>query len=38
MPWESIGQGSDKDLKAMLAYLMSLPPVRNMVPAAVPPK
>jgi hypothetical protein len=38
MPWEGIGQGSDKDLKAMFAYLMSLPPVRNMVPAPIPPK
>ena len=38
MPWESIQQASDKDLKAMFAYLMSLPPVRNMVPAPVPPK
>ena len=38
MPWESIQQASDRDLKAMFAYLMSLPPVRNMVPAPVPPK
>ena len=38
MPWESIQQASDNDLKAMFAYLMSLPPVRNMVPAPVPPK
>jgi len=38
MPWESIQQASDKDLKAMFAYLMSLPPVRNMVPAPAPPK
>ena len=33
MPWEGIQQASDKDLKAMFAYLMSLPPVRNMVRA-----
>ena len=38
MPWEGIRQASDKDLKAMFSYLMSLPPVRNMVPAPVPPK
>ena len=38
MPWEGIRQASDKDLKAMFAYLMSLPPVRNMVPAPVLPK
>jgi len=38
MPWESIRQASDRDLKAIFAYLTSLPPVRNMVPAPVPPK
>jgi hypothetical protein len=38
MPWEGIQQASDKDLKAMFAYLMSLPPVRNMVPSPIPPK
>jgi len=38
MPWEAIQQASDKDLKAIFAYLMSLPPVRNMVPTPVPPK
>jgi len=38
MPWESIRQANDKDLKAMFAYLMSLPPVRNMVPSPIPPK
>ena len=38
MPWESIQQASDKDLKAIYAYLMSLPPVRNMVPSPIPPK
>jgi len=38
MPWESIRQASDRDLKAIFAYITSLPPVRNMVPAPVPPK
>ena len=38
MPWEGIGQASDKDLNAMFAYLMSLPPVRNMSPSPIPPK
>jgi len=38
MPWESIGRLRDKDLNGMFAYLMSLPPIRNMVPAPVPPK
>ena len=38
MPWESIQQASDTDLKAIFAYLMSFPPVRNKVPAPVPSK
>jgi len=38
MPWESIRQAGDKDLKAIFAYLQSLPPVRNVVPAPIPPK
>lgn len=38
MPWEEIQHANDKDLKAIFAYLMSLPPVRNMVPAPIPPK
>ena len=38
MPWEEFQQANDKDLKAVFAYLMSLPPVRNMPPAPVPPK
>ena len=35
MPWQSVGQQSDADLKALFAYLKSLPPIRNAVP---PPK
>jgi hypothetical protein len=38
MPWESIRQASDRDLKDMFAFLMSLPPVPNLVPVPVPPK
>jgi mono/diheme cytochrome c family protein len=38
MPWETIRVVNDKDMKAMFAYLKSLPPVRNMVPAPVPPR
>jgi hypothetical protein len=38
MPWESIRQANDKDLKSMFAYIKSLPSVRNMVPSPVPPK
>jgi len=35
MPWRSIGDASDADLKALFAYLKSQPPIRNAVP---PPK
>lgn len=37
MPWQSIAQLSDYDLKAMLAYLKTLPPVENEIPEPVPP-
>jgi hypothetical protein len=37
MPWEDLGRMSDDDLKAMFAYLKSLPPVKNQVPEPVPP-
>ena len=33
----SFGQMTDQDLKAMFAYLKSLPPIRNRVPAPLPP-
>lgn len=36
MPWESIGNLSDNDLRAMFAYLQSLKPIDNNVPAPVP--
>jgi len=36
MPWEDYGKLSDDDLKAVFAYLMTLPPVRNAVPKPVP--
>lgn len=32
MPWQSVGQLSDGDLRAMLTYLQSTQPVRNQVP------
>ena len=31
MPWEDIGKLPDADLKAMFAYLQSVPPVKNAV-------
>ncbi len=37
MPWEGIGRLSNNDLKAMFAYLKSLPPIHNEVPNPVPP-
>ncbi len=37
MPWPWIGQMSDGDLKAIYAYLRTVPPIRNKVPDPVPP-
>jgi hypothetical protein len=37
MPWPFIGTLNDEDLKAMYAYLQSLKPVRNRVPAPIDP-
>ena len=37
MPWQEIGKMSDDDLKAMLAYLKTVPAVNNRVPGPVPP-
>lgn len=37
MPWEAVGKLSDEDLKAMLAYLQSIPAITNRVPGPVPP-
>ena len=37
MPWENINQMTDEDLKAVWAFLQSLPPVQNAVPEPVPP-
>jgi mono/diheme cytochrome c family protein len=38
MPWQSISLLPDEDLKAMFAYLKSIKPVENIVPAPIPPK
>jgi mono/diheme cytochrome c family protein len=32
MPWQNLAQQSDDDLKAIFAYLRSIPPVRNGIP------
>lgn len=37
MPWNWYGQESDADLTAIFAYLKSLPPIKNLVPEALPP-
>lgn len=37
MPWPGVAQMTDDDLKAVFAYLHSLPPVKNQVPFPVPP-
>ncbi|WP_205512287.1 c-type cytochrome [Longitalea arenae] len=34
MPWQEFSHASDEDLKAIFAYLKSIKPVRNVVPAA----
>lgn len=38
MPWPMIGSLNDEDLKAIYAYLQSLPPVKNKVPQPIEPK
>ena len=35
MPWQDISQMTDQDIKAVFAYLKSLPPIKNRVPEAV---
>ena len=37
MPWPNYAKMTDDDLKAMFAYLQSIPAIRNAVPAAIPP-
>jgi len=37
MPWNFIKEATDDDLKAIWAYLRSIPPVKNQVPFPVPP-
>jgi hypothetical protein len=35
MPWQWFAQATDQDLKAIYAYLRTIPPVKNRVPDAV---
>ena len=37
MPWFNYGKMTDDDLRAVFAYLQSIPPVHNNVPQPVPP-
>lgn len=37
MPWQSVASLPDNDLRAIYAYLISLPAVKNKVPDYVPP-
>ena len=37
MPWEWYHQLTDDDLKAMFAYLRTIPPISNAVPEDLPP-
>lgn len=37
MPWPMIGKLEEEDLKAIFAFLQSLPPVRNRVPQPIDP-
>jgi cytochrome c553 len=37
MPYQSVAALSDADIRALFAYLQSLPPIRNRVPAPIDP-
>ena len=37
MPWFNLVHATDEDLRAIFAYLKSLKPYENMVPAPIPP-
>lgn len=37
MPWPTIGQMTDEDLKAIYAYLKTINPISNKVPEPTPP-
>jgi mono/diheme cytochrome c family protein len=37
MPWQGFATLTDDDLKAIYAYLRTIPPVKNQVPEPVPP-
>ena len=37
MPWFNLAEASTEDLRAIFAYLQSLPPIKNRIPDPVPP-
>jgi cytochrome c553 len=37
MPWDWYSKMTDDDLKAIFAYLKTIPPIRNKVPDPIPP-
>ncbi|GAA5481280.1 diheme cytochrome c-553 [Haloferula sargassicola] len=37
MPWQPLADAKEEDLEAMYHYLMSVPAVKNQVPAPLPP-
>ncbi|MEE9189808.1 MAG: c-type cytochrome, partial [Candidatus Neomarinimicrobiota bacterium] len=37
MPWFNFREMTDNDLKAVWAYLRSIPPIKNQVPLPIPP-
>jgi mono/diheme cytochrome c family protein len=38
MPWQDMEKMTDKDLKAIFAYLKTLPPIDNAIPPPLPPQ
>jgi mono/diheme cytochrome c family protein len=38
MPWQDVAVLTDRDLKALFAYLQSVPPIANAVPQPILPK
>jgi len=37
MPWQEYAKMTDDDLRAIFAYLKSIPPISNVVPQPIPP-
>ena len=37
MPWPNLAKATDEDLKAIYAYLKTIPPIANQVPEPIPP-